>query len=238
MVTHHGSRKPGALLYKEGMRIAKMFREELSPDTPNHNAWIPSDTDEGKWYWEALQIIREWTKYNHETLHDLVLHNLGVGPWKITDRYWNEHNFVFKEMGLFWHAKGSTPVFNHSWDADWQGRKIIPLNMAEPILIVKNHSENRFGFAPHGAGRNMSRTAFMKVNAGKTQQQIIREQVGAVDARFYSGKPDISELPGAYKSAKDVQAQIEKYQLANVVDRIMPHGCVMAGEQEQFWRKK
>lgn len=31
---------------------------------------------------------------------------------------------------------------------------------------------------------------------------------------------------------------IEKYQLAQVVDHIMPIGCVMAGEIEKFWRKK
>lgn len=238
LVTHHGSRKPGALLYKLGMQDAEYFRRQLSPDTHPHNAWIPFDTDEGQQYWEALDIIREWTKYNHTVIHDLLVREMGLWPSDITDRFWNEHNFVFKQGDLFYHAKGSTPVYNHSWDADDQGRKIIPLNMAEPILIVKNHSENEHGFAPHGAGRNMSRTQFNKINAGKTPQQIMKEQVGHIDARFYSGKPDISELPGAYKNAEEVQAQIVKYQLAEIVDRIQPIGCVMAGEQEQFWRKK
>lgn len=237
MVTHHGSRKPGALLYKNGMQDAEFFRRQLSPDTPAHNAWIPFGTDEGRAYWDALDIIREWTKYNHETIHNAVLRNLGIDYGRITDRFWNEHNFVFKQGNLFYHAKGSTPVYNHSWDADYYGRKIIPLNMAEPILIVKNHSENEHGFAPHGAGRNMSRTQFGKLNANKTVEQIVREQAGSVDVRFYSGKADISELPGAYKNAAEVQAQIEKYQLAEIFDRIQPVGCVMAGEVEKFWRK-
>lgn len=237
LVTHHGSRKPGALLYKNGMQDAEYFRRQLSPDTPAHNAWIPFDTDEGRAYWEALDIIRAWTKYNHTVLHDAVLQALGVWPVDIVDQFWNEHNFVFKMGDLFWHAKGSTPVYDHNVDADLF-RRIIPLNMAEPILIVRDHPDNEFGFAPHGAGRNMSRTAFNKLNAGKTAAQIIKEQVGDLDVRFYSGKPDVSELPGAYKSAIDVQAQIEKYQLARVVDRILPMGCVMAGEQEKFWMKK
>ncbi len=238
LVTHHGSRKPGALLYKLGMQDAEYFRRQISPDTPPHNAWIPFDTEEGQQYWEALDIIREWTKFNHMMLHSKVIQELGMWPQDITDRYWNEHNFVFKQGDLFYHAKGSTPMYKHSWDADDQGRRIIPLNMAEPILIAKIHPENEHGFAPHGAGRNMSRTQFIKLNAGKTVEQIMKEQVGHIDARFYTGKPDISELPGAYKNADEVTAQIEKYELAKIVDRIQPIGCVMAGEIEKFWRKK
>lgn len=238
LVTHHGSRSPGALLYKEGMRVAEQFRQELSPDTPKHNAWIPANTDEGQWYWEALQIIREWTKYNHQSLHDEVIQRL-TGGRSYADRFWNEHNFVFKRDNLYYHAKGSTPVFgNYAYDADYMGRTIVPLNMGEPILIITDHLENDFGFAPHGAGRNMSRTAFMKQNAGKTVEQIMKEQVGHIDARFYTGKPDASELPGAYKNAEEVQRQIRDYKLANVVDRVLPMGSIMAGEFDKPWRKK
>jgi len=67
MVTHHGSRGFGAHLYKNGMKAAESFRKEISPKTPKGNAWIPYSTDKGKEYWEALQIVREWTKLNHET---------------------------------------------------------------------------------------------------------------------------------------------------------------------------
>lgn len=236
-VTHHGSRSPGALLYKEGMRVAEQFRQELSPDTPKHNAWIPANTDEGRWYWEALQIIREWTKYNHQSIHNEMMRRLHFTEF--TDRFWNEHNFVFKRDNMYYHAKGSTPVFgNYAHDADYMGRTIVPLNMGEPILIITDHLENDFGFAPHGAGRNMSRTAFMKQNGKKTVEQIMKEQVGHIDARFYTGKPDASELPGAYKNAEEVQRQIRDYKLANVVDRILPLGSIMAGEFDKPWRKK
>lgn len=238
-VTHHGSRQPGALLYKEGMRIAEMFRKELSPDTPKQNAWIPFDTDEGEWYWEALQIIREWTKYNHTVIHDAVMRELGMDPTNITDRFWNEHNFVFKRGDLFYHAKGSTPVFgNHAHDADVYGRTLVPLNMGEPVLIVKDHEENEFGFAPHGAGRNYSRTAHKKLTGNKSPEQIIKEEVPHIDARFYTGTPDISELPSAYKDAEEVQRQIDHYKLATVVDKILPLGSMMAGEVDKPWQKR
>ena len=41
MVTHHGSRGPGARLYSKGMKAAERFRKDLSPDTMKQNAWIP-----------------------------------------------------------------------------------------------------------------------------------------------------------------------------------------------------
>ena len=64
LITHHGSRGFGANLYGKGMKIAEQFRQELSPNTLKQNAWIPFKTEEGKAYWEALQIVRKWTKKN------------------------------------------------------------------------------------------------------------------------------------------------------------------------------
>lgn len=102
LITHHGSRGPGARLYTKGMKIAERFRKEISPETLKQNAWIPFDTEEGQNYWDALQIIRAWTKKNHEVIHDATLEALGV---KLENRFWNEHNFVFQEDDIFYHAK-------------------------------------------------------------------------------------------------------------------------------------
>ncbi len=78
MVTHHGSRGPGARLYTKGMKVAERFRKDLSPNTLKQNAWIPFETEEGKSYWEALQIIRNWTKLNHEVIHNSVAEQLNI----------------------------------------------------------------------------------------------------------------------------------------------------------------
>ncbi len=53
LVTHHGSRGVGALLYKNGMAVAERFRREISPETEPANAWLPFDTAEGQQYWAA-----------------------------------------------------------------------------------------------------------------------------------------------------------------------------------------
>lgn len=238
-VTHHGSRKPGALLFKAGMKEAQKITKKLSPDTPAQASWIPFDTEMGQEYWEALNIIRLWTKMNHRVIHTAVLKALEISDDRIVDRFWNEHNFVFKHGNFFDHAKGATPLSNRrAYDADEQGRVIIPLNMNEPILIAVNDDKNKTGYAPHGAGRNYSRTFHKKLKSGLELADIMKEETKGIDVRFYSGKPDISELPSAYKDAASVQKQIESYHLAKIVDKIMPLGTVMAGEQDQPWRKK
>jgi tRNA-splicing ligase RtcB (3'-phosphate/5'-hydroxy nucleic acid ligase) len=238
LVTHHGSRRPGALLYKAGMDCAENWRRQISPETSAHNAWIPSETEEGAAYWDALQIIRRWTKANHFAIHDAVGEALG---YKAKDRFWNEHNFVFRKSdGLFYHAKGATPAFPY-FAADATELTLIPLNMAEPILAVRGkNAESGLGFSPHGAGRNLSRSAYMRANAGMTPEEMIAEQAPGVDVRYFCGIPDISELPNAYKKAASVRRQIERFDLAEIVDEIMPLGNIMAGNWQQNapWRTK
>lgn len=237
MVTHHGSRGPGARLYSRGMKIAENFRSEISPDTLKENAWIPYDTEEGKIYWEALQIIREWTKNNHKVIHDEVAKTLNI---EIKDRFWNEHNFVFKDEDVFYHAKGATPI-NDKLLPDTNGLKLIPLNMAEPILVVNGETtDTNLGFAPHGAGRNVSRTQHKKSKEDRSVEEIYFEETQGLDVRFYTGKIDITELPSAYKNAESVRNQMDEFNLGNVVDEIIPYGTIMAGHvtRRRKWRRK
>ncbi|WP_173427053.1 RtcB family protein [Kordia jejudonensis] len=236
MVTHHGSRGFGANLYKKGMKVAEQFRRELSPQTLKHNAWIPFDTEEGQNYWEALQIVRKWTKKNHEVLHDATLSTLGIEK---EDRYWNEHNFVFKDGDLFYHAKGATPL-DKKFMPDITGPRLIPLNMSEPVLIVEgNTTASNLGFAPHGAGRNVSRTQHRKSKTG-TIQDIFNEETKGLDVRFFSKEIDITELPSAYKNAATVRNQMEHFGLGKIIDEVMPYGCIMAGDvgKNAPWKRR
>lgn len=229
LVTHHGSRGFGAQLYKRGMAVAKRHTAIHAPKVPDHSSWIKASSDDGRAYWEALQVARLWTRANHHAIHDLAAAKLGNA---VADRFWNEHNFVFqKSDGLFYHGKGATPNWS-GFSADDDGRTIVPLNMAEPVLILK-HRDNKdaLGFAPHGAGRNLGRKAFLRENRPDLPDGI--------DARFYCGKPDLSELPQAYKNAASVRAQIARYGLGEVIDEVIPYGSIMAGDWEADapWRK-
>lgn len=249
LVTHHGSRGPGARLHDAGMKVANRFREQLSPDTLRDNAWIPADSEEGDLYWSALQTMRQWTKENHYTLHDMAAEKLSA---KVADRFWNEHNFVFRKAdGLFYHGKGATPAFDN-WADDATSLTIIPLNMAEPVLIARGrNAAHGLGFSPHGAGRNVSRTAHLRRlgeeygadSRGLSANNIaaiVEKETSGLDVRFHSGSPDVSELPSAYKNAAQMRAQIEKQGLAEIVDEVIPFGCIMAGDWQKNapWRNK
>jgi len=215
LVTHHGSRGFGARVYKTGMRIAERYRQKLSPDTLKQNAWIPWGTEDFDIYMEALEIVQEWTMENHYAIH-------GEESEMLT---WTRHNFVFERDGMILHAKGATPAWS-------DGVEAIPLNMAEPVLIVKGHDNpNALGFCPHGAGRNYSRSE----HARRGIADLERETEG-LDIRFWSGVPDTSELPSAYKDAATVRRDIEHFDLATVVDEVLPYGTIMAGEIEKFWK--
>ncbi len=237
LVTHHGSRGPGALLYKVGMAVAERYRRDLSPRTLKQNAWIPADTEDGEDYWAALQLIREWTRLNHDVLHQGTVRAV---QGEVVRRFWNEHNFVFREGDMFYHAKGATPVHD-GFLPDTEGTQIVPLNMAEPILLVQGRrTERNLGFAPHGAGRNFSRSAHKRGLAGQADADVFAAETAHIDARFYCGRIDVSELPSAYKRADVVRAQMEQFELADVIDEIMPYGSIMAGDWEfdAPWRKK
>lgn len=243
LVTHHGSRGFGALVYKAGMAAAEAARRQLSPETLPANAWLPADSAEGEAYWEALQMVREWTRLNHLAIHDAL-------PFEAQDRLWNEHNFVFRDGDDFIHAKGATPV-DRRFVPDSDGRMAIPMNMAQPVLIVTaGENPDAMGFAPHGAGRMMSRTAHIRALreefgdarglSPNSVDAIMAREAPGLDVRFFCGRPDVSELPSAYKDAGRVQADMERFDLARVVDRILPHGTIMAGDWEADapWRRK
>jgi len=113
--------------------------------------------------------------------------------------------------------------------------------MKEPILIVKGKTkDNNLGFAPHGAGRNLSRSQHIRENQGKTKEELFLEETKEIDARFYSGHIDISELPSAYKNAENLKKQMKHFDLGEIVDEINPYGCIMAGnwQIDAPWRNK
>ncbi|MEO1688259.1 MAG: RtcB family protein, partial [Pseudomonadota bacterium] len=231
LVTHHGSRKPGAMLYKRGMELAEAHRRRVSPETQKINAWIEAESDEGRAYWDALQTMRAWTKANHFALHDRVMEALSA---RAADRFWNEHNFVFRRGDVYLHGKGATPAWS-DYAEDASGEVLIPLNMAEPVLIARGRdADHGLGFCPHGAGRDFSRSEHQRRMAGIPVEELVARETQGIDARFHCGRPDASELPSAYKRADHVVAQIERFGLAEIVDRVEPFGCIMAGD----WTKR
>jgi RNA-splicing ligase RtcB len=230
LVTHHGSRSLGSHLYKRGQDAARKHTAKIADRIPDAAAWLQANSPDGQAYWEALQYIARWTRANHETIHSRFLQNISAEP---IESFGNEHNFVWKRGSTYLHGKGATPAWN-----DEQGRPLlglIPLNMAEPILLVLGNNNEKFhSFAPHGAGRNLSRTALMRQHRGADHRRhLIEHHTRHIDVRWFNGKPDLSETPIAYKNAEEIRAQIKEFDLATIVAEIKPLGTIMAGGKKR-----
>lgn len=233
LVTHHGSRGLGAHLFKRGQKAAEKHTAKVAIGIPAAGCWLDSATDEGRAYWEALQYVARWTEANHTCIHRGLAERLDC---RIAATVGNAHNFVWKSGDTYLHGKGATPAW-----PDEKGRPrlgLIPLNMAAPILLVLGRNQDEFlGFAPHGAGRNVSRRAVMKpfrMKDGGIDETEVAKRVAAqtqgLDVRWWHAKPDLSETPLAYKSADQIREQIQRFGLADIVAEIQPLGCIMAGD--------
>ncbi len=232
LVTHHGSRGLGAAVFKRGQTAALKHTAREADRIPPAAAWLDMKSGTGRDYWEALEYVALWTKANHRVIHRRFLDRIGgVSAAEVG----NEHNFVWRRGDLFLHGKGATPAWR-----DPDGRPqlgLIPLNMAEPILLVLGGDRDEFlSFAPHGAGRNLSRTALKRQFPDEaSRRHEIERSTDGLDIRWYCGKPDLSETPVAYKDAASVKAQIREFGLAEVVAEIRPLGCIMAGDLPKPW---
>lgn len=241
LVTHHGSRGLGADLYKRGQAAARKWCDEHAGRVPDAACWLPADSPEGVAYWEALQYISRWTRENHVLIHEALLRRVGE---RALAQIGNEHNFVWKRGEVFLHGKGATPAWRDELGRPLLG--LIPLNMAREILLVLGADNAGYlSFCPHGAGRNLSRTAMLrpfKDADGELDPARVKaalaETTAGLDVRWFNGAPDLSESPLGYKDATKVKAQIARFGLATVVGEIQPLGCIMAGEAEEpHWAK-
>ncbi len=233
LVTHHGSRGLGAQVFQRGHKAAVKETHRVARGIPSAAAWLDAGSEIGRDYWDALQYVSRWTKVNHQSVHARFLERAGAE--RVTE-FGNEHNFVWKRGEHYLHGKGATPAWK-----DEAGRPLlglIPLNMAEPILVTLGRDNREFlSFAPHGAGRNRSRTAtlkqFRRANGGLDEgavERAIAEATRGLDIRWYCGKGDLTESPVGYKSAAQVRSQIEQFDLADIVAEVTPLGCLMAGD--------
>ena len=235
LVTHHGSRSLGAHLYKRGQIAAEKHVARIGRQIPAAAAWIDASSDTGRDYWHALQYVARWTKANHRAVHRRFLERIGA---KSVAEVANEHNFVWQRGDTFFHGKGATPAWKDDSGRPQLG--LIPLNMAEPVLLVPGADQEEFlSFAPHGAGRNISRTALRrKFPDEASRRAAIERGTEGLDVRWFCGKPDLSETPVAYKNAAQVKEQIRDFGLAEIVAEIRPLGCIMAGDSGRSWRDK
>lgn len=194
LLSHSGSRGAGATVADHYSKLAMDLHPEL-PKELRHLAWLDLDSDAGREYWAAMQLMGQYAAANHACIHQHVAKALGA---KVLLDVENHHNFAWKEEHdgetVIVHRKGATPA-----GAGVLG--IIPGSMGAPGFVVRGKgNEAALSSAAHGAGRRMSRKQANKSFTWSEVKKFLRER----DVVLLSAGLD--EVPMAYKDIHEVMA--------------------------------
>ncbi|HEY8665637.1 MAG TPA: RtcB family protein [Tepidisphaeraceae bacterium] len=219
LLSHSGSRGTGAQVADFYSKLAMNLHPELPPEL-RRLAWLDLNTDAGREYWDAMNLMGQYAHANHELIHKRVAKNLGA---KVLAGVENHHNFAWKEVHngreVIVHRKGATPA----------GRGVlgvIPGSMATPGFVVRGKGNAAsLDSASHGAGRQMSRTAAKE----KFRWNQFKEQFQRAGVQLLSA--GIDEAPGAYKDIHTVMAA--QQDLVETIARFDPKIVKMAPAGEK-----
>ena len=219
LLSHSGSRGTGAEVAGYYSRLAQRRHPEL-PRELTHLAWLDLDSEEGRDYWAAMQLMGRYAAANHELIHRYVARHLRVGVRLDLE---NHHNFAWRETHdgreVVVHRKGATPAGEGVVG-------IIPGSMATPGYVVRGKGEaSSLASAAHGAGRVMSRSqAKRELTWHEARRLLNRRGVEVLSA-------GLDEAPMVYKDIETVMAAQRK--LVEPIARFDPKLVRMAPGHER-----
>ena len=194
LLSHSGSRGTGASVAAHYSKLARTLHPEL-PKELAQLAWLDLDSEEGREYWDAMQLMGKYAAANHALIHRHIARTLGA---RVILDVENHHNFAWREVHdgkeVVVHRKGATPAA-----AGVLG--VIPGSMATPTYLVRGRgSEASMSSAAHGAGRAMSRTQAKATFAWPQVKKLLDERGVALMSA------GLDEAPMAYKNIDEVMA--------------------------------
>ena len=68
LLSHSGSRGPGATIADHYTKLARALHPEL-PKELSHLAWLDLDSEPGQEYWAAMNLMGDYAAANHEIIH-------------------------------------------------------------------------------------------------------------------------------------------------------------------------
>lgn len=219
ILSHSGSRGAGATVADHYTKVAMAEHPEL-PAEMKHLAWLDLDTEAGREYWSAMELMGLYAAANHELIHANVVRALGA---QVLASVENHHNFAWREVHdgreMIVHRKGATPAGEGVLG-------VIPGSMATPGFVVRGlGNAESLRSASHGAGRTMSRKAAHRTFTwAEVERRIAEAGVTLLSA-------GLDENPGVYKDIHMVMAA--QQDLVEVVARFDPRIVKMADPGER-----
>lgn len=219
LLSHSGSRGTGANVADYFSRLAMDLHPEL-PKQLRHLAWLDLDTDPGREYWMAMELMGRYAAANHSCIHHHIHKHLHAGVLLDIE---NHHNFAWREehddREVIVHRKGATPAGDGVVG-------IIPGSMATPGYVIRGRgNSDSLDSASHGAGRRMSRKRAKETFTWRETQAYLEKR----NVRLISAGLD--EVPMAYKNIDAVMSQ--QQDLVEIVGRFDPRLVKMAPAGER-----
>ena len=199
---HSGSRGVGNKIAQHHIAIARTLMERYWIELPDRDlAYLVEGTDEFWAYIRELRWAQHYALLNREEMMDRVIRQLGefLGtPVVESTRVNCHHNFTQQEK--------------HWGKQVWVSRKgaiearkgqlgLIPGSMGTRSYVVEGKGNAMsLSSAPHGAGRQFSRSAARK----RFTHDELREAMKGIEFRDTEAFRD--EIPGAYKDIDQVMA--------------------------------
>jgi len=155
-------------------------------------------------YLVDMVFCQFYAYFNRHQVVEIICAILDKKPIEIID---TTHNYVdFRDLII---RKGAV--------SSYIGEKmVIPLNMRDGILVCEGKSNPEWNFsAPHGAGRNHSRSHSRQ----NLDFETYKEQMKGIYSTSVCLQT-LDECPDAYKSSSMIEAAIEP--TATIIDRLKP----------------
>lgn len=219
LLSHSGSRGTGAEVCGYYSRVARDQRHGL-PKERQHLAWLSMDSQAGREYWAAMELMGEYAAANHACVHRHIAAHLGA---EVLLDIENHHNFAWREthdgIPVIVHRKGATPAAKGVIG-------IIPGSMATAAYVVRGRgSAASLESASHGAGRVMSRTQALRRFKWADARRMLEER------RVTLLSAGLDEVPMVYKDIEAVMAA--QADLVEPLARFQPRLVKMAPAGER-----
>jgi len=231
IMIHSGSRNLGKVIGDYYNNIAKelnaMYHSDLDPSWDL--AFLPTDSEEGKEYIDAMNFALDFAKENRRVMMERVkdvVFDIADRDVAILNEVNIHHNYASLEnhMGknVWVHRKGAIRV-----DEGTDG--IIPGSQGTASYIVKGLGNiHSLKSASHGAGRKKGRMEASRTitleEANKAMEGIVHNRWSKITRGKMKGMHDLGEAPQAYK---DIDEVIENEKdLVSVTEKVMPIACL------------
>lgn len=208
IMIHSGSRSIGAHIHRQFNERAKQLNEQwhihkIAPEI--HLPFLPLESNAGQEYFGWMNFALDIAKVNREVMYEIVMYELRKlidNEIEIKLKINVHHNYADWE-----NANGKNYLVHRKGAVRARSSDIIPIPgaMGSYSYIAKGlENADSFHSAPHGAGRQLTRTAAKDKYSTQEVMEDLKEN------KVILGKNDKSEVADEYKLAyKNIEDVIE-----------------------------